>query len=181
MKCVVVPSLYRLLPYLTHKRSIKEVNFNIIYPDVYAGECLETCIFFFNKFWYILIKFSRLTERSTSINNVFYIQDSHLIITCNHSFQTRSGPRSRFQVLTRSSGSIFLKIKMASKSTGCNWIFDRIAGSHRVFSSSIFSSTRPDSSFESRVDPPGRVLKLCLKHLPSSLKLPWAILHPIHF
>jgi hypothetical protein len=137
--------------------------------------------FFLNKFWYILIKFSRLTERSTSINNVFYIQDSHLIITCNHSFQTRSGPRSRFQVLTRSSGSIFLKIKMASKSTGCNWIFDRIAGSHRVFSSSIFSSTRPDSSFESRVDPPGRVLKLCLKHLPSSLKLPWAILHPIHF
>jgi hypothetical protein len=34
--------------------------------------------FFLNKFWYILIKFSRLTERSTSINNVFYIQDSHL-------------------------------------------------------------------------------------------------------
>jgi hypothetical protein len=70
---------FRLLPYLTHKRSIKEVSFNIIYPDVYAGECFRNMQFFFNKFWYILIKFSRLTERSNSfINNVFYIQDSHL-------------------------------------------------------------------------------------------------------
>jgi hypothetical protein len=32
------------------------------------------------------------------------------------------------------------------KSTGCNRVFDQVAGLHRVFPSPFFSSTRPDSS-----------------------------------
>ena len=54
------------------------------------------------------------------------------------------------------------------KSTGCNQVFDRVlpgqpvgsAGSHRVFPSPIFSSTRPGSSPGSTRQA-GPVLKLC--------------------
>jgi hypothetical protein len=90
---------------------------------------------------------------------------------CEHSFQTRPGSRPGFWVLTGSSGfdrvtgsprvNCFFKSKQRrfskkkkQKLTSCNRVFDRVlpsqpAGSHRVFSSSIFSSTRPSSSLGS--------------------------------
>jgi hypothetical protein len=51
-----------------------------------------------------------------------------------HSFQTLSGLRFRFQVLTESAGLFFLKNqnnvvlvkKKKQKLTGCNWVFDRV-------------------------------------------------------
>jgi hypothetical protein len=103
-----------------------------------------------------------------------------------HSFKTRLGLRSRFQVLTGSpcrpcQFCFFFKSKRRrfSKKTKknksqrvCNWVLtgffrvNQVAGSHQVFSSLVFFSTRPDSSpgspgpgLTNQVD---RVSKLCL-------------------
>jgi len=96
----------------------------------------------------------------------------HRIWWRNHSFQTRLGPRLGSQVLTESPGrpyQFFLKkskrrrFSKKQKLMGRNRFFDRVnrvvgsARSHRVFPSSIFSSTRPRSSpgsIRSWVDPP---------------------------
>jgi hypothetical protein len=99
----------------------------------------------------------------------------------NHSFKTGSGLRLGFRVLTGSLGRPGQFFKKKSKrhrfskekqkknksqrvTTGSCRV-NRVAGSHRVFPSSIFSSTRPGfdpGSAESRVDQhgPDRVSKL---------------------
>jgi len=105
-----------------------------------------------------------------------------IFFNSNHSFKTRPGPRPGFRVLTGSpgltgsAGSIFLKknqndvvLVKKQKSTGLQPGLDRVlpgrlagsAGSHRVFPSFFFSSTRPGSglgSARSRVNPPGRTM-----------------------
>jgi hypothetical protein len=99
-----------------------------------------------------------------------------------HSFQTRSGPRPGFRVLTGRPGQFFLKSKWRrfskKKKTKVNMLQPGFwpgqpARSHRVFLSLIFSLTRSDSSpgsARSRVDPPGRAefqnydLKCCLNY-----------------
>ena len=84
---------------------------------------------------------------------------------CEHSFQTRPGSRTGSWVLIGSpdrpesivflnQNNVVLVKKKKQKSTSCNRVFDRVllgqpAGSHRVFSSLIFSSTRPSSSLGS--------------------------------
>jgi hypothetical protein len=60
--------------------------------------------------------------------------------------------------IKKSKRSRFSKKKKKQKSTSCNWVFDWVAGSHQVFSSPVFSSTRPGSSpksAESGIDPLG--------------------------
>jgi hypothetical protein len=94
--------------------------------------------------------------------------------TCNHSSKTRSsgrpGSMPGFWVLTGlvlfflNQNDVIL-VKKTKKKTKVNgfatesYRVSRVAGSHRVFSSPIFSSTRPGSSpgsARSRGDPPGR-------------------------
>ena len=107
-------------------------------------------------------------KREVRADKLHYLKKKKYLT--DHSFQTWPGPRPGFQVLTGSPvrlSQFFFKSKRHCfskkiKINGCNQVFDRVLPGHRVnrvFSSSIFSSTRSGFSFwsaGSQVDPPGQ-------------------------
>jgi hypothetical protein len=110
------------------------------------------------------------------------------------------GPSSEFwpghRVLTRSFGSIFFNQndavlvkknksqQVATEFFTGSYRVNRVAGSHRVFSSPVFSSTRSCSSprlAKSWVDLPSRVSKLCNEEWKAKTKKFKTCIYVIYF